>query len=181
MNIFIDRAFHTGNTAQVHQRLVASFDFPGGRPFVVFEGSGIWISLDYMTGTLIRIYRGRLGALTRVYVFGWPLHRRIERGENFELLYFQGKNGAAGATRTPDLVLRRHALYPAELQPRISFISRATVLIPFAAAVLGWPRGALRANRASSGHPSPLPGGERSALSKSNRVVLESARNCFTT
>ena len=32
-------------------------------------------------------------------------------------------NGAAGATRTPDLVLRRHALYPAELQPRTSFIS----------------------------------------------------------
>jgi hypothetical protein len=26
-------------------------------------------------------------------------------------------NGAAGATRTPDLVLRRHALYPTELQP----------------------------------------------------------------
>lgn len=33
------------------------------------------------------------------------------------------ENGAAGATRTPDLVLRRHALYPAELQPRTSFIS----------------------------------------------------------
>jgi hypothetical protein len=27
-------------------------------------------------------------------------------------------NGAAGEIRTPDLVLRRHALYPSELQPR---------------------------------------------------------------
>ena len=32
-------------------------------------------------------------------------------------------SGAAGEIRTPDLVLRRHALYPSELQPRISFIS----------------------------------------------------------
>jgi hypothetical protein len=31
------------------------------------------------------------------------------------------RSGAAGEIRTPDLVLRRHALYPSELQPHISY------------------------------------------------------------
>jgi hypothetical protein len=38
------------------------------------------------------------------------------------------ESGAAGEIRTPDLVLRRHALYPSELQPRTSFISCVTAL-----------------------------------------------------
>ena len=48
---------------------------------------------------------------------------RFWRPSQDTLLYLFVKNGAAGEIRTLDLVLRRHALYPSELQPHVTFIS----------------------------------------------------------
>ena len=46
---------------------------------------------------------------------------RVEKGK-IEMENRNGKSrktGGAGETRTPDLVFRKHLLYPAELQPRV--------------------------------------------------------------
>src|SRR6202022_1758960 len=56
-----------------------------------------------------------------------------------ESAHFMGENGAAGEIRTLDLVLRRHALYPSELQPHASFyttVSRVLPCLPFRALTL---------------------------------------------
>ena len=50
--------------------------------------------------------------------------QRKTKSRSWSAVY--GPDGAAGEGRTPDLVLRRHALYPSELQPRALFIPYAT-------------------------------------------------------
>jgi hypothetical protein len=55
------------------------------------------------------------GTPSFAYLFAYPL----------KTFCSIGKNGAAGEIRTPDLVLRRHALYPSELQPR-TFITEGS-------------------------------------------------------
>ena len=58
-----------------------------------------------------------------MWVCGCPMLCTTQHGEfgcglEWPFVKQGRKNGAAGEIRTPDLVLRRHALYPSELQPR---------------------------------------------------------------
>ena len=54
-----------------------------------------------------------------------PQHRNFRRREKpTQVVEGKGESGAPGEIRTPDLMLRRHPLYPAELRARSSRILR---------------------------------------------------------
>ena len=74
----LDVCSRLDNTIPSRKRGGAGFVFPGGGPFVILEGSGLWHFLDFMANKLIRIYgRGHLHFITFTCYRRLPLLRSV--------------------------------------------------------------------------------------------------------